>query len=65
MVLWFIVGFIVWALYIFFILAIFKVGNPTRRYEQKLHYRNMVVTGKDEDQKKVGKESGLVFNIAK
>ncbi len=41
MVLWFIVGFIVWALCILFMLAIFKGGNITRGYEQKLHFRYM------------------------
>ncbi len=42
MILWFIVGFIVWALCILFMLAIFKGGSTTHGYEQKLHYRNMV-----------------------
>ena len=46
MILWFIVGFIVWALCILFMLAIFKGGSTTRGYEQKLHYRNMVNTQK-------------------
>ncbi len=46
MILWFIVGFIVWALCILFMLAIFKSGNIARGYEQKLHYRNMVKTQK-------------------
>jgi len=46
MILWFIVGFIVWALCILFMLAIFKGGNTTHGYEQKLHYRNMVNTQK-------------------
>ncbi len=41
MILWFIVGFIVWALCILFMLAIFKGGSTTYGYEQKLHYRNM------------------------
>ncbi len=46
MILWFIIGFIVWALCILFMLAIFKVGSTTHGYEQKLHYRNMVNTQK-------------------
>ena len=46
MILWFIVGFIVWALCIFFMLATFKGGNPIRRHEQKLHYRYMENTQK-------------------
>ncbi|MFQ5787899.1 MAG: hypothetical protein ACE5H1_07945 [Thermodesulfobacteriota bacterium] len=49
MILWFIVGFIVWALCILFMLAIFKGGNTTHGYEQKLHYRNMVNTQKVRD----------------
>ncbi len=46
MILWFIIGFIVWALCILFMLAIFKGGSTTHGYEQKLHYRNMVNTQK-------------------
>jgi hypothetical protein len=46
MVLWFIVGFIGWALCIFFMLAIFKGGNITRGYEQKLRFRHMKNTRK-------------------
>ncbi len=48
-----------------FLVITFKSGNPTRRHEQKLHYRNMVNTEKGEDQKKVGKEAELVLYIAK
>ncbi len=62
MILWYIVGFIVWALCILFMLSIFKGGNQTRRHEQKLHYRHMVVTGKGEDLIKSW-ESGL-FSFA-
>ncbi len=40
MVLWFIVGFIVWALCILFMLAFFKVGS-SHKYEQKLYFRYM------------------------
>ena len=39
MVLWFIVGFIVWTLCILFMLAIIKGGNITRGYEQGRHFR--------------------------
>ncbi len=46
MILWFLVGFIVWALCILFMFAIFKGGSTTHGYEQKLHYRNMVNTQK-------------------
>jgi hypothetical protein len=46
MVLWFIVGFIVWALCILFMLAICKGGNTTRGYEKKLHFRYMENTRK-------------------
>ena len=46
MILWFIVGFIVWALCMLFILAIFKGGSTTHGYEQKLQYRNMKNTQK-------------------
>jgi hypothetical protein len=41
MVLWFIVGFIVWVLCILFMLAICKGGSITRGYEMKLHFGNM------------------------
>ncbi len=46
MILWFIVGFIVWTLCILFMLAIFKGGNITCGYEQKLLFRYMVHTQK-------------------
>lgn len=46
MVLWFIVGFIVWALCILFMLAICKGGSITRGYEMKLHFGNMENTRK-------------------
>ena len=46
MILWFIVGFVVWALCILFMLAIIKGGNINHGYEQKLHYRKMVNTQK-------------------
>jgi hypothetical protein len=44
MTLWFIVGFIVWALCILLMLAVFHGGHRNRGhgYEQKLHSRYMV-----------------------
>ncbi len=46
MVLWFIVGLIVWILCVSFMLAIIKGGHRVRGngYEQKLYYRSMVKT---------------------
>jgi hypothetical protein len=44
MILWFIVGFIVWALCILFMLAIFKGGSTTHGYELETHFRHMVNT---------------------
>jgi hypothetical protein len=46
MVLWFIVGLIVWTLCVFFMLAIMKGGHRVRGsgYEQKLYFRSMVNT---------------------
>ncbi len=46
MVLWFIVGFLVWILCVSFMLAIIKGGHRVRgnRYEQKLYFRNAVNT---------------------
>ena len=43
MVLWFIVGFIVWALCISLMLVVFRGGHRVRGhgYEQKLHLRSM------------------------
>ncbi len=46
MILWFIVGFIVWTLCILFMLAIFKGGNTTYGFEQKLPNRYMGNTRK-------------------
>ena len=46
MIIWFIVGFIVWAMCILYMLSIFKGGNISRGYEQKPHYRHMVNTQK-------------------
>lgn len=46
MILWFIVGFIVWALCILFMLAIFKGGNIVRGHEQKQFLRYMGNTQK-------------------
>ncbi len=46
MVLWFIVGFIVWVLCVSFMLAIIKGGHRVRGngYEQKLYFRSAVNT---------------------
>ena len=46
MVLWIIVGFIVWVLCVFLMLAIIKGGHRVRGsgYEQKLYFRSMVNT---------------------
>ena len=46
MVLWVIVGFIVWILCVFLMLAIIKGGHRVRGsgYEQKLYFRSMVKT---------------------
>lgn len=46
MVLWVIVGFIVWILYVLLMLAIIKGGHRVRGcgYEQKLYFRSMVNT---------------------
>lgn len=44
MILWFIVGFIVWALCILFMLAIFKGGSTTHGYEREAYFRYMVNT---------------------
>ena len=51
MVLWFIVGLIVWILCVFFMLAIIKGGHRIRGngYEQKLYLRGMVNTQNIED----------------
>ena len=46
MVLWFIVGLIVWILCVLFMLAIIKGGHRVRGHgcEQKLYFRSMVKT---------------------
>ena len=49
MILWFIVGFIVWVLCILFMLAIFKGGNIARGKKQKPYFRYMVNTRNVED----------------
>ena len=41
MILWFVVGLVVWILCVLFILAIFKGGNVAREYEQKQFLRYM------------------------
>ncbi len=49
MILWFVVGLIVWILCILFMLAIFKGGNITRGKKQKPHFRYVGKTGNVED----------------
>jgi hypothetical protein len=46
MILWFIVGLIVWTLCVLFILAIIKGGHKVRGngYERKLYFLSMVKT---------------------
>ncbi len=46
MILWFIVGFIVWTLCILLMLAIFHGGHKNREHgcEQKLYFRSIVHT---------------------
>ncbi len=59
MVLWFIVGLIVWILCVLLMLAIIKGGHRIRGhgYEQKLYFRSMVNTQniKDSIEKEVKK----------
>ncbi len=63
MVLWFIVGFIVWALCILFMLAIFKGGNIARGKQQRPYFRYMGKTGNVGDSVKEIKEgAGLVLH---
>ena len=63
MILWFIAGFIVWALCILFMLAIFKGGNIARGYEQKQFLRYMGKTGNVEDSiREVEKRTALLHN---
>ena len=63
MILWLIVGLMVWILCILFMLAIFKGGSITRRYEQKEYLRYMVKTGNVGDTVKEVKEGvGLVLH---
>ena len=54
MILWFIVGFIVWIVCVLFMLAIIKGGHRVRRhgYEQKLYLRSMDKNQNIEDSKK-------------
>ncbi len=56
MILWFIVGFMIWALCILFMLAIFKGGSTNHGYEQKLYSRYMVNTQNVNDSIKRVKE---------
>ncbi len=54
MILWFIVGSILWALCILLMLAVFHGGNRIRGngYEQKLYFRSMVHTQNIFDKKR-------------
>ncbi len=54
MILWFIVGLIVWILCVLLMLAIIKGGHRIRGhgYEQKLYFRSRVNTQNIEDSKK-------------
>jgi len=56
MILWFVVGFIVWILCILFMLAIFKGGNITRGKKQKPYFRCVGKTGNVADSVKEVKE---------
>ena len=49
MILWFMVGLIVWILCVLFMLAVIKGGHRIRGYEQKLYFRSMVNTQNIED----------------
>ncbi len=53
MVLWFILGLIVWILCVLFMLAVVKGGHRVRGsgYEQKLYFRSMVNTQNSEERK--------------
>ena len=56
MILWFVVGLIVWVLCILFMLAIFKGGNITRGKKQKPYFRYVGKTGNVGDSVKEVKE---------
>ena len=66
MVLWFIVGLMVWILCVIFMLAIIKGGHRIRGngYEQKLYLRGMVNTQNIEDsiEKEVKKTANIRRN---
>ncbi len=49
MIIWFVVGLIVWTLCILFMLAIFKGGNIAREKKQKPYFRYVGKTGKIDD----------------
>ena len=49
MILWFVVGLIVWILCTLFMLAIFKGGNIAREKKQKPYFRYVGKTGKIDD----------------
>ncbi len=56
MILWFVVGLIVWILCILFMLAIFKGGNIAREKKQKPYFRYVGKTGNVADSVKEVKE---------
>ena len=65
MILWFIVGFIVWTLCILLMLAVFHGGHRNRvhGYEQKLYSRYMVNPQNVEDSiKEEAKQDSLVLH---
>ena len=65
MILWFIVGFIVWTLCILLMLAVFHGGHRNRGhgYEQKLYFRYMVNPQNVEDSiKEEAKQDSLVLH---
>lgn len=63
MILWFVVGLIVWILCVLFMLAIFKGGNIARWKKQKQYFRYMGKTGKIDDSiKEVEKGAQLVLH---
>ncbi len=62
LILWFVVGLIVWILCVLFMLAIFKGGNIARGKRQKPNFRYMGKTGNVGDSvKEVEKGDQLVL----
>jgi hypothetical protein len=63
MIIWFVVGLIVWILCILFMLAIFKGGNTTRGRKQEPYFRYVGKTGNVEDSvREVRKRAELVLH---